>query len=94
MGWTFMTMIVHEDCDPTVAKDKKLPYTAFIVEYMREGRIAYDIAVSTSQVELFVPYYDKYKKDFKSFKQTEGRVAPNLWQAPTQPIKPKKPKKE
>ena len=52
-----MTMIVHEDCDPTVAKDKKLPYTAFIVEYMREGRIAYDIAVSTSQVELFDTYY-------------------------------------
>ena len=39
--------VIHEDCDPNLAKDKKLPYTAYIVEYMREGRIAYDIVNTT-----------------------------------------------
>ena len=68
--------VIHEDCDPNLAKDKKLPYTAYIVEYMREGRIAYDIVNTTSAVEVFDEYYDKYKKDFKTMQQTEGRINP------------------
>ena len=34
-----------------------------------------------SQVEVFDNYYDKYKKDFVGFKQTEGRQRPNLYNA-------------
>ena len=34
--------ILHEDCDPRVANDKKLPYSAYLVEYKKEDRIAYD----------------------------------------------------
>ena len=91
MGWSFV-IIIHEDCDPTLAQDKKLPYTAYLIEYMREGRIAYDIANSNSQVEIFDTYYDKYKKDLKNMKQTEGRVNPTLWNNTT-PTKAKPPKK-
>ena len=86
--------LIHEDCDPTLAQDKKLPYTAYIVEYMKEGRLAYDIAIAGSKVELFNAYYDKYKKDFKQFKQTEGRVNPTLWKVPKTLKKPKKIKEE
>ncbi len=75
--------IIHEDCDPTLATDKKLPYTSFLVEYMKEGRIGYDITMTSKESDLFDMYYDFYKKDFKSFKQTEGRVAPNLWNRST-----------
>ena len=32
-----------------------------------------------SQVEMFDYYYDKYKKDFKWFKQSQGIVNPKLW---------------
>ena len=71
--------ILHEDCDPTLAKDKKLPYTAYIVEYNKEGRIAHDIVMSVKEADIFDMYYDFYKKDFKSFKQTEGRIKPSLW---------------
>ena len=46
---------------------------------MREGRIAYDIATATSKVELFDEYYDKYKKDFVTFKQASGTVNPSVW---------------
>ena len=87
-------MVIHGACDPTLANDTKLPYTAYIVEYMIEGRIAYDIVQSTSQVEIFDEYYDKYKKDFKTMKQTEGRVNPTLWNNTTPtPAKAKPPRK-
>ena len=85
--------VIHEDCDPNLAKDKKLPYTAYIVEYMREGRIAYDIVNTNSAVEIFDQYYDKYKKDFKNMQQTEGRINPKLWNQSTQTPPPKKPNK-
>ena len=46
-----------------------------------------------SQVEVFDNYYDKYKKDFVGFKQTEGRQRPNLYNAAAAPPKRKKRKK-
>ena len=51
MGWKMN--LIHEDCDPTLAKDKILPYTSYLVVFMRVCRIAYDIANATSKVELF-----------------------------------------
>ena len=86
--------ILHEDCDPTVANDKKLPYSAYLVEYKKEDRIAYDVSIAGSQVLLFDHYYDKYKKDFKSFKQSAGTINPTLWNPPTKAKPPKKSKKE
>ena len=50
--------ILHEDCDPRVANDKKLPYSAYLVEYKKEDRIAYDVSIAGSQVLLFDHYYD------------------------------------
>ena len=46
-----------------------------------------------SQVEIFDSYYDKYKKDFVGFKQTEGRQRPNLYNSLNTPPKRKKRKK-
>ena len=76
--------VIHEKCDPKLAEDKQLPYTAYLVQYEVEGKVEHDIAMGDSQVEIFDTYYDKYKKDFVGFKQTEGRQRPNLWnqQAP------------
>ena len=87
--------ILHEKCDPKIAEDKGLPYTAFLVQYELEGKVTYDIAMSSSAVEVFDTYYDKYKKDFKTLKQTEGRVNPTLWNNNKKTAKaPKKLKKE
>ena len=88
----FDITILHEDCDPTVANNKKLPYSAYIVEYKKEDRIAYDISMAGSEVLLFDHYYDKYKKDFKTFKQTAGIINPTLWNPPKKAKAPKKPK--
>ena len=71
--------IIHEKCDPKLAEDRKLPYTAYLVQYEVEGKPTYDITMGDSQVELFDSYYDKYKKGLKWLKQTEGTIRPNLW---------------
>ena len=45
--------IIHEKCDPKLAQDKKLPYTAYLIQYEVEGKVEHDIAMGDSQVELF-----------------------------------------
>jgi len=76
--------IIHEKCDPKLAEDKRLPYTAYLVQYEVEGKETYDIAMGVGQVEIFDAYYDKYKKGLKWMRQTSGTIRPNLWnqQAP------------
>tara|TARA_B100001250_G_scaffold186459_1_gene160282 strand:+ start:2085 stop:2372 length:288 start_codon:yes stop_codon:yes gene_type:complete len=85
--------IIHEKCDPKLAEDKKLPYTAYLIQYENEGKVEHDIAMGDSQVELFDNYYDKYKKGLKWLKQSNGRQKPNMWNN-TVPTPPKKRKKK
>ena len=59
--------IIAEKCDPQAANNKKLPYTAYLVEYMVDGKKTYDIAIAQRAVDLFDHYYDKYKKNFIKF---------------------------
>ena len=82
--------LIKEKCDPKLAEDRTLPYTAYLIEYKIEGKTTYDIAMGDSQVEIFDAYYDKYKKDFVGFKQTEGRQRPNLYRASPPQRKKKK----
>jgi len=82
--------IVHEDCDPSLSLDKSLPYTAYLIEYIIDGISHFDISIGRNQVEMFDYYYDKYKKDFIKFTQTEGRVNPKLWGPQQQETKKKK----
>jgi len=83
--------IIHEKCDPKLAEDRKLPYTAYLVQYEIEGKVEHDIAMGDSQVELFDHYYDKYKKGLKWLRQSGGTIRPNLWNV--QPPKRKKKKR-
>jgi len=76
---TSALVILHEDCDPEKANDKTLPYTSFLVKYLKEGKVTFDVAICNKKVELFDHYYDRYKEDFIRFDQTEGRVSPKLW---------------
>ena len=89
MGWTFMR-VIHEKCDPKLAEDKKLPYTAYLVQYEVEGKETYDIAMGSGQVEIFDHYYDKYKKALKWLKPTQGAIRPNLWNQPAPKRKKRK----
>lgn len=81
--------IIHEDCDPTLAQDKSLPYNTFLVEYVIEGLTKFDIASGNGQVDIFDDYWDKYQNDFVNMTQTEGRVNPKMWNDPSKPSKKK-----
>ncbi len=81
--------ILHQNCDPELANDRNLPYTAYLVTYESDGEICYDIVIPSKKVEIFDYYWDKYREGLKSFKQTEGRVNPKLWG-----VKPKEDKKK
>lgn len=73
--------IVHTNCDPDLAKDTTLPYTAYLVGYDNGGGVVYDIVISSKKSEIFDYYWDRYRNVI-SMKQTEGRVNPKLWQDP------------
>jgi len=82
--------VIHEKCDPKLADDRQLPYTAYLIQYEVEGKIEHDIAMGSRAVDIFDHYYDKYKKGFKWLKQTGGTVRPNLWNAPAPKRKKRK----
>jgi len=71
--------ILHENCDPKLADDRGLPYTAYLVEYEIDGAKAFDIVISDKKTEMFDYYWDRYREGLKGWKQSEGRVSPRLW---------------
>lgn len=72
----------QENCDPELANDRSLPYTSYLVEYISNGETCYDIVITSKKTDIFDHYWDKYREDLISFKQTEGRVNPKLWEDP------------
>jgi hypothetical protein len=71
--------ILHQNCDPELAEDRTLPYTAYVVQYESEGSVCYDIVIPNKRVDIFDHYWDRYREGLKGFKQTEGRVNPKMW---------------
>lgn len=72
-------IVVHQNCDPSLAQDRSLPYTAYLVEYEIDGSKCFDIVIPSNRIEIFDYYWDRYREGLKSFKQAEGRVNPKLW---------------
>ena len=50
--------IINENCDPKVAEDPKLPYTAYLIQYSDKEVVKYDLTIGDSKVEIFDHYYD------------------------------------
>lgn len=71
--------ILHEDCDAELADDKSLPCNAYLITYVLDGQIKYDISSAAKQVDLFDHYWDNYRSDLKTIKQSAGTVSPKLW---------------
>jgi hypothetical protein len=82
--------ILHRDCDPEIANDRSLPYTTYIVEYILDGLIHYDLVMTDKKTDIFDYYWDRYRNDLISFNQTEGRTNPKLWNMPKKQEKKKK----
>lgn len=72
-----MMMILHQECDPTLAKDKQLPRDSYLVSYMKEDRLTYDISRG-SRIELFDYYYDNFGV-VKGIDWTDGTVSPKVY---------------
>ena len=45
--------IINENCDPKVAEDPKLPYTAYLIQYSDKEVVKYDLTIGDSKVEIF-----------------------------------------
>jgi hypothetical protein len=83
--------VLHQDCDPSLANDRTLPYNCYLVSYKLDGRICYDLILTDKKIDIFDYYWDRYRNDFISFEQSEGRVNPRLWSnKSTEPKKKKK----
>ena len=74
--------IIHKDCDPSLAQDRSLPYTAYLVEYLQDGMTHFDIVICNKRVEIFDYYWDRYREDLINMTQTEGRMNPKLYNPP------------
>jgi hypothetical protein len=73
-------MVIHKDCNPSLAKDKSLPINSYIVSYIFRDINKYDIVQAGSFVEVFDTYYDEYGKgSIQSIKWTDGRVSPKVY---------------
>jgi len=72
--------IIHSDCDPILSKNKSLPKDSYLVSYMKDKLICYDIVQAGSRVEIFDYYYDTYgKSGIQNIKWTDGNVNPRVW---------------
>jgi hypothetical protein len=74
--------MIHRDCDPTLAQDRTLPCTAFLVEYIDGEVTKFDIVMASKKADIFDEYWDKYRKNLIKFTQTEGRQNPKIWSPP------------
>lgn len=76
--------IIYRDCDPSLADDRNLPHTAYLVEYLQDGMTHFDIVVASKRVEIFDYYWDNYREDLIRMTQSEGRANPKVWFNPNQ----------
>jgi hypothetical protein len=70
--------IIHANCDPSLAKNRELPLNAYLVTYVCEGEVQYDVAQGDGRVSIFDHYYDKYG-EVKGIEWTDGRISPKFW---------------
>lgn len=67
-------LIIHKNCDKSLAKDRNLPINSYLIKYLFEDKETFDIVQASSFVEVFDNYYDEYgKNSIKEIKWTDGR---------------------
>ena len=81
--------VINEKCEKSAADDKTLPKSAYLVTYVKEEKVTYDIVMADSQVEIFDHYWDTYKEGLQGISWTRGNVNPRQWNS-NNPSPPKK----
>lgn len=82
--------IIQKNCDPEDANDRSLPHTCYLVTYKMDGAICHDLVITNKRVDIFDYYWDHYREDLISIKQSEGRTNPKLWNPPKKQEKKKR----
>ena len=82
--------IVIEDGSIEDVSTKKAPTDAYIIQYLHEDKVRYDLTRGT-KVTIFDMYWDKFKGGLQSIGYGNGGIKPNLWgyQAPAKKKKRK-----
>ena len=84
--------ILKENCDPKKGNNAKLPYNAYLVQYVVGEESRWDLTMCHKRSDIFDYYYDKYKKVL-AIVQSEGKVSPKLWRDPNELKEKPTPKK-
>ena len=70
-------IILHQECEPSLAKDRRLPRDSYMVTYIKDGNLVYDIARGY-RVEIFDYYNDNFR-NVKSINWTDGAINPKVY---------------
>jgi hypothetical protein len=71
--------IIQENCNQDDAKNSNLPSDSFLVTYVHNYKVHYDIIRSIKISNIFDMYYDKFGKNLQSIEYTQGRINPKVW---------------
>ena len=82
------TTVIYTGCDDSVAHDKNLPTTAYLIK-CKDGDKEWQDVVMGTRVSIFDSYWDVFKKNvIEKMDWTSGTINPSSWNS-----KPKPPKK-
>ena len=78
LGSQYGSEIIIEDGSFEDVTTKKAPTDAYIIKYLYEDKIHFDLTRGT-KISLFDMYWDNFKVDLKSIDYGNGGIKPNLW---------------
>jgi hypothetical protein len=71
--------ILKHNCTLEEAKDKNVPNDAYIVSYVMNGKLCYDLTRSGKRVNIFDMYYDSIGNSIRSIQWGYGKINPRVW---------------
>lgn len=71
--------ILKHNCTLEEARDTQVPTDAYIVSYMMNGKMCYDLTRSGKRVNIFDMYYDAMGDVIYDIRWGCGKISPRLW---------------
>lgn len=71
--------ILKHNCTLEEAKDTQVPTDAYIVTYISDGKVCYDLTRCGKKVNIFDMYYDSMGNVLRSIDWGYGKINPKLW---------------
>jgi hypothetical protein len=71
--------ILKHNCTLNEAKVTDVPNDAYIVTYLMNGKVCYDLTRSGKKVNIFDMYYDAMGNVIQSIEWGYGKISPKVW---------------